>query len=110
MIYAVVLARAGKSRLAPVLDEPRRISFVIAMLHDVLATCATSRLLDGRLVVADPVIATQVRDLEAIADPGEMNAAAIAGIQAACARGATTAIILPADIPLLSSNDLRKLF
>lgn len=124
MIYAVVVARAGngaKSRLAPVLSQAERLDLVIAMARDVVDRCAATALVDGTIVVADALVAAHLSnvadvpvaaDLSNVAivpDPGEMNAAAAAGIAAACQRGATTAIVLPADIPLITDADLHRL-
>ena len=116
--WAVVVARVGdgaKSRLAHVLDSAQRRELALAMLADVLAVCTSADApLDGVIAVLDTVEARALArkfGAQAIADPlrGEMNAAAVAGLAAAQACGATTAIVLPGDIPLLSVADLSAL-
>src|SRR5207248_2828278 len=82
---------------------------VTAMLRDVLAGCAASPDLDGVIAVLDSEIARHIGGVTVVADPGEMNAAACAGIEEACQRGASSVLVLPADIPLISANDLRRI-
>src|SRR5207248_902325 len=108
--WAVVVTRVGdgtKSRLSQVLDPVQRRELTLTMLADVLAVCASHSALDGTIAVVDTLEArTLARGFgaQAIADPGgDMNAAALAGLAAARACGAETAIVLPGDIPLVSS-------
>jgi 2-phospho-L-lactate guanylyltransferase len=114
-VWAVVVARAGagaKTRLGAVLSQAERTLLARAMLADVLDVCAQPRgILDGTVLVADEA----ARDLGShatlvVRDPavGDMNAAVRAGVAAACERGATTVIVLPGDIPSISSADLRE--
>jgi len=115
--WAVVVARVGdgaKSRLAHVLDPTQRHELALAMLADVLAVCASPNApLDGVIAVLDTLEArTLARGFGAQAIPddgGDMNRAVRAGISAALACGAETAIVLPGDIPLLSVSDLFAL-
>ena len=109
MLFAVVVAHAGKSRLAGVLSERQRDDLVVAMARDVLAVCLHSPLVDGVIVVADALVAAHLAHADLVDDPGEMNAAVAAGIQHARARGADSVLVLPADIPLLTQHDLRAL-
>jgi 2-phospho-L-lactate guanylyltransferase len=117
-VAAVVVARVGegaKSRLSSVLGPADRRQLALAMLADTLRTCAQARrLLHSIVAVVDDPVAARLADTmgaTTVADPraGDMNAAAEAGIRAARAAGATTAIILPGDIPLLSKRDLERL-
>jgi 2-phospho-L-lactate/phosphoenolpyruvate guanylyltransferase len=114
--WVVVVARVGdgaKSRLGQVLDPAQRQALARAMLADVLAVCTSVDALDGVLAVLDtPEARTLACSLgvRAIHDPGgDMNAAAGAGLAAAQACGAQTAIVLPGDIPLLTVSDLEAL-
>jgi 2-phospho-L-lactate/phosphoenolpyruvate guanylyltransferase len=116
-VWAVVVARVGngaKSRLAGVLDASERMHLARAMLADVLGVCrAAPDILDGTLVVVDRA----ARDVAArhasvvIDDPnaGDMNAAVRAGIAAAVERGATSIVVLPGDVPSISTADLREI-
>jgi 2-phospho-L-lactate/phosphoenolpyruvate guanylyltransferase len=116
-VWAVVVARAGdgaKSRLAGVLDACERTWLARAMLADVLGVCRDAAdVLDGTLVVVDEA----ARDVAArytgaiVDDPGggDMNAAVREGIAVAWRRGATSVIVLPGDLPSMSTADLREI-
>jgi 2-phospho-L-lactate/phosphoenolpyruvate guanylyltransferase len=114
-LWAVIVARAGngaKSRLGHVLSPSERTLVARAMLADVLDVCIdASEVLAGTLVVVDDA----ARDLAAGAvlvldDAGsDMNAAVRAGVAAALKRGATAVLVLPGDIPLISTADLREI-
>jgi len=114
--WAVVVARAGdgaKSRLAAQVSFEQRQKLVLAMLADVIEVCARAAP-EGVLAVVDTAAARSVVERGgaiALDDPGEgdMNSAVRLGIQAACARGARTVIVLPADLPLISVTDLNAL-
>jgi 2-phospho-L-lactate guanylyltransferase len=113
-IWAVVIARVGngaKSRLAGVLDVGQRHELALAMLNDVLDVCTSPEApLDGTIAVANQPIAIRTSRVLTIQDAGcDMNLAALIGLQAAHRYGATTAIVLPGDIPLLSAKDLQLL-
>jgi 2-phospho-L-lactate guanylyltransferase len=116
--WAVIVARVGtraKSRLAGVLDTHDRRRLALTMLSDVLDVCVSSAPpLDGTVAVVDDAEArwlTEHAGAVAVDDPGlgDMNAAVAAGIRAASERGATTVIVLPGDVPLISSYDLDSL-
>jgi 2-phospho-L-lactate guanylyltransferase len=83
------------------------------MLADVLEACRLAGLA-GTLAVVDTPAAQAVATAagaQAVADPGAggMNAAVAAGLAIAAEHGATTAIVLPGDIPLLTPADLHAL-
>jgi 2-phospho-L-lactate/phosphoenolpyruvate guanylyltransferase len=115
-VWAVVVARVGvsaKSRLASVLTADERQLLALAMLGDVLEQCSSAGLA-GTLAVVDAAAAGDLAARNgaiALADPGQgdMNAAVARGIDAAMARGATTAIVLPGDVPRLRSADFEAL-
>ena len=117
-VWAVVVARVGngaKSRLASVLEPEERRRLALSMLRDVLEACARSRdVLDGLIAVVDDPSArwlAESRGAICLDDPvpGSMNAAAAAGVDAALARGASTVVILPGDIPRVSHADFLEL-
>jgi 2-phospho-L-lactate guanylyltransferase len=117
-VWAVILTRAGnraKSRLASALDSAERRALVLAMFSDVVATCVRSNdVLAGTVAVVDAPFAcwTAARPGAVVVDDpglGDMNSAAVAGVCAARRRGATTAIVLPGDIPLVSARDIESL-
>jgi 2-phospho-L-lactate guanylyltransferase len=114
-VWAVVVARVGhgaKSRLSPVLDPDQRRALALAMLADVLGVCASARL-DGVIAVVDDALAARTASATgavALEDEGaDMNAAVALGLRQAAQRGASTAIVLPGDIPLISRDDVCAL-
>jgi 2-phospho-L-lactate/phosphoenolpyruvate guanylyltransferase len=116
-VWAVVVARAAngaKSRLAGVLSPGERRVLSQAMLSDVLDVClrSTSALVGAVAVVDDAARSSAVRSRAVLVDDpgaGDMNAAVAKGIEAARRRGATTVIVLPGDVPLISTADLEAL-
>jgi 2-phospho-L-lactate guanylyltransferase len=114
--WAVIVARAGdgaKTRLSSELSLDERQKLVLAMLADVIEVCARAEP-EGILAVVDTATARSIAERGgaiALDDPGcgDMNSAVRLGIQAACARGATTALVLPADIPLIRQQDFDVL-
>jgi 2-phospho-L-lactate guanylyltransferase len=116
-VWGVVVARVAhgaKSRLAAALSGDERRRLALAMLADVLTVCRRARVLDGTIAVVDDPAAQRVAansGAVVVDDPGsgDMNAAAAAGIEVACERGAATVIVLPGDVPLITRDDLRAL-
>ena len=110
-VWAVVVARVvngAKSRLAPVLNPAQRRSLALSMLSDVVRV--SSQAVDGVIAVVDDPEA-HLPGAIVLEDPrpGDMNAAVRLGVEAARAHGAGTVIVLPADIPLISSSDIEQL-
>lgn len=101
----------AKLRLSERLAPPDRRRLGLAMLADVLR--ATEKW-SHRLVV------TNDQDAEAVglafgcalvADPGKgLNAAVAAGTRAAAQAGASTLLVLPSDVPMVTSDDVTCMF
>ncbi|MDQ6671135.1 MAG: 2-phospho-L-lactate guanylyltransferase [Chloroflexota bacterium] len=117
-VWAVIVARVGngaKSRLAAALSAPQRRALAMAMLADVVDACVQAGgVLGGTLAVVDSLDARQTVEgggAIAVADPGagDMNAAVVAGLRSAHERGATTALVLPGDVPLVAQSDFESL-
>jgi 2-phospho-L-lactate/phosphoenolpyruvate guanylyltransferase len=116
-VWAVVVSRVGpfaKSRLASVLDSNERRHLTLSMLSDVLRACARARELGGVVAVVDAPAARWAAERAgaiAIGDPGlgDMNAAVTRGIDVAAAHAATTVIVLPGDVPLVTPDDVAAL-
>jgi 2-phospho-L-lactate guanylyltransferase len=117
-VWTVIVARVGngaKSRLASILDPTERRDLALAMLSDVVSvsTSATDILTGVVAVVDDPEAADAARSLGALAiydaRPNDMNAAIARGLAYASDGGATTAIVLPGDVPLVTHADLQAL-
>ncbi len=107
------LGRA-KQRLSSVLSEAARQQLVLTMLEDVLEILASVESIDCAVVVTpDPRVTAlaQSRGALVVPEPGaqELNAAIGSGIAYACARGVDQVLVLPADVPLTTSAELRSL-
>ncbi|HEX8966581.1 MAG TPA: 2-phospho-L-lactate guanylyltransferase [Chloroflexota bacterium] len=120
-VWAVVVTRVGpgsKSRLAATLDATERRRLTLAMLADVLdvlaEAAADADLLRGIVAVVDDPAARVLAEAAGAlvlddAAHGDMNAAVRAGVRLAARHAATTVIVLPGDIPLISRRDLQAL-
>jgi 2-phospho-L-lactate guanylyltransferase len=116
-VWAVIVARVGsgaKSRLAAALSVNQRKELALAMLADVVDVCVPARgVVAGSVAVVDSPdarLAVERGGAIAVADPGiGMNAAVVAGLRAARKRGATTALVVPGDVPLIAVSDLEAL-
>lgn len=101
----------AKQRLSLVLDQPERTELAQTMLLDVLTAVASSNT-DVSLVTSDPYaleLAQQFR-FDVIAEtsnPGETGAIEMA-TRVCENRGIETTIVIPADIPLIQSDELDQ--
>jgi 2-phospho-L-lactate guanylyltransferase len=116
-IWAIVPVkplRRSKSRLSPVLGRDERIALSREMLVGVLETIAHVPGIERTLLVS--------RDTEAIAlarqrgartlserPPIELNQALRQATRAAVGSGASAVLVVPADLPLVTSADLADL-
>lgn len=105
---------AGKSRLGEMLDAEERETLILGLLERLLDTVAAwpaARRL--HVVSADPTVRALARERGAAALPdpldGDLNAAIVAAREAAVARHATAVLILPADLPLITTASLDRL-
>jgi 2-phospho-L-lactate/phosphoenolpyruvate guanylyltransferase len=113
-IYAVVPIKEtsdAKRRLAPVLDTRRRQELALAMFEDVLATLAGVRELAGIIVVtADPAAATIASRYGArVSSDGAREGHTGAVAAAARQLAADDMLTVPGDIPLVQTDDIRRL-
>jgi 2-phospho-L-lactate guanylyltransferase len=105
---------AAKQRLAAVLDQPARTELAQAMLHDIVATIAAWPHRPAcALVTSDPFAIALARqhDFEIIPDPanpGETGAIEMA-TTLCVSRGIDNTLVIPADIPLVQSNELEQI-
>lgn len=113
--WAIIVARisnGAKSRLAGALDVLERHNLVLAMFSEVLTTSTRSPSIAGVVAVVDGAeLRWRAESAGAVVvdDPGEMNAAVLAGVNATERRGATSVVVLPADVPLITTTDLEML-
>jgi 2-phospho-L-lactate guanylyltransferase len=103
----------AKSRLAPVLDAAERSALTRRLLARTLALARQSGLFACLLVVSrDPQVWEIARAAGACALPeggDELNRALLQGAHYAYTAGASSLLILPADLPLLREEDLTAL-
>jgi len=102
-----------KSRLSPLLSSNERKQFCLEMLKDVLTTVTTTRDIDQTVVVSRDALVLQVaKSFDAISfiesQPG-LNQVVSEAIMWCVQKGATSTLILPADIPLVTPMDLNKI-
>jgi len=108
------LAQA-KSRLRPVLADGQRREFVLAMLDDVLRlTLAQPGIVATAVVSADDDALAFARRLGAqpIREPRSvrgLNAALTFAADVLASEGATSLLVLPADVPLAMPEDIEAL-
>ncbi|HEU5102838.1 MAG TPA: 2-phospho-L-lactate guanylyltransferase [Roseiflexaceae bacterium] len=116
MIAAIIpvktLAQA-KSRLGTLLSARERRALVLAMLGDVLASlCMAHRVDRVGVISADPVVLAHAsaRGAEVLTDhTPDLNTALAQAAAYYAARGATAALVLPADVPLIQSYEIDEL-
>ena len=103
----------AKRRLSSALPGQVREHLVLTMLEDVLSTLAGIEHLDCVVVTPESRIAEIALRHRAIVLPepgaGDLNAAVRSGLDYACARGIGQALVLPADVPLATRDELAAL-
>ena len=113
-IIPVKTLERAKQRLAPVLPPPARRELVLAMLQSVLAAVLAT---DGftRFLVVTPdanvaaLAASKGGDVVREDRARGLNAAVRLGLARAAAAGAARALVLPADVPLVTPDELDGL-
>ena len=105
---------SAKQRLASVLDQPARTELAQAMLHDVLSTLHAWQDRPAVAVVTSDPFAVELAKrygFEVIPDPenpGETGAIEMA--TGVCEqRGVESTLVIPADIPLIRSEELEEI-
>jgi 2-phospho-L-lactate guanylyltransferase len=104
----------AKQRLASVLDQSVRTELAHAMLEDVLDALADSVADDVALVTSDPFALELASRYHFAVIPDNSNAGETAAIEMATrvceSRGIETALVFPADIPLIEAADIRAIY
>lgn len=108
-VIAVKRTVAAKSRLTAVLSEAARARLVETMLRHVLSATEASTHVHEILVVSSQHRRTATPSITVIDDACDLNAAFGAGARIAAARGHRTALLLPADLPFVTAQDLDAL-
>ena len=103
--------RGAKRRLRGVLAPADREALSRAMLTDVIVACRRTGS-DVLVITESPAIARLARTAGAQAhrsDARGTRASARVGVAAAVARGAAAVLVLPGDLPLLRTADVRRI-
>ena len=102
----------AKRRLAPSFDAPARLRIARALLQDALDLCRATAALRWSVVTADEeVAALAVRaGLGVFPDPRRsLNLALSEALRALSARGAWSATVMVADLPLARAEDVQDI-
>lgn len=99
----------GKQRLSSVLDASARRELVAKMLDNVVAAAQAAVTVERTLILG-PSRHGLPDDLPLLADPGGgLNAALASALADAERGGATRAVFIAADLPLVTSRDIELL-
>lgn len=102
----------AKSRLAPVLNAAERAALARAMFQDVLSALMAARGISAAVVTADENAGKMASEAGAavLADRAEngVNAAISFGIDALIRNHASAVIVVPADLPSLTAEDIEN--
>jgi 2-phospho-L-lactate guanylyltransferase len=121
MIIAVIPVKAlenGKSRLSAVLDRQERVTLIDHLFRHTLAVLAeTPHIAQTMVISPDPRVLEMARQqgayalVEAPLDPGadQLNAALAQAARQAAVRGASSLLILPADLPFVAAADIQQI-
>jgi 2-phospho-L-lactate guanylyltransferase len=112
-IVPVKRLREAKSSLSAVLTLKQRRELVLVMLKDVLKAVSGARSITGTIVVSpdkDIIEFARKNGADGVAEPGvELNEALKIAIQSAITNGATSVLIMPSDIPFLTTDDIENI-
>ena len=111
-ILPVKALQRAKRRLADSLSDEDRLAVATALFEDALDLCASFDELRWWVVSDDPEVlgAAAQRGFETLEDPGAgLNVALRLALDEVIAAGATSATVIPADIPLAWKGDLQDL-
>jgi 2-phospho-L-lactate/phosphoenolpyruvate guanylyltransferase len=105
----------GKTRLSPYLSDMMREGLIYSMLKDVIAAASGARFVDEVILVTKDMGAIyEGRKLGAsIYDEGDLRGinAAVDALALECGRrGHQQLLILPADIPLITAEDIEHIY
>ena len=114
MILVPVKNLAGaKQRLSSILSPEQRLALAQAMCEDVLQTLARWQSRPSVAVVTSDSFARDLAarfNFDVVADDNSGETSAIETATAVCsARGASSTLVVPADIPLIESSELQKI-
>jgi FO synthase len=97
-----------KTRLASILAPDQRVAVVRALLRHVLSTLRATPGID-RIALVSSERDGVPDDVALISGGRDLNASLQCGVAHAIAAGATTVLIVPADLPLLCVRDVQQM-
>jgi 2-phospho-L-lactate guanylyltransferase len=101
--------RNAKSRLSPELSPEGRSALARDLALRVISALKGSGAIDRLAVVTpEPDLAAEL-EVEALDDAGDLNSSLRRGVEWAKRFGASSLLILPADLPLVTPADVRAL-
>jgi len=104
----------AKSRLSSLLTDDERKQFCLKMLEDVLRTVKSTKHIRGTVVVSKDPMVSQIAKNSEVAYLKErktgLNRSVSEAVDWCVERGATSILVLPADIPLIVPTDLNRIF
>ena len=115
VVIPVKALAQGKSRLSACLTPDMRRLLSQAMLRDVLKSACQAPMADGVAVVSsDPALLAVAQQFGAMTihegHPRGLNGAATIGTDYCLSQGATAVLVLLADLPLVTAEDVELLF
>lgn len=115
-VFAIIPVKKldlAKSRLSSLLTDDERKQFCLKMLEDVLRTVKSVRVIHQTIVISKDPVVLQIAENLAVTPLKErktgLNEAVSQAIGWCVQRGAASALILPADIPLVKPTDLDRM-
>lgn len=113
VIVPVKELNGAKSRLSPILADEGRREFCLKMLEDVLGAVEPVKQVHQTVVTSrDPTVLQVAKDFDAepLKERGaSLNQAVSEAISWCIRKGARCALVLPADIPLVTPTDFHRM-
>jgi len=104
----------AKSRLSSFLTDDERKQFCLKMLEDVLRTVKSTKRVHETVVVSkDPMVSQVAKNFEVVylkERKTGLNKTVSEAVDWCIEGGATSALVLPADIPLVVPTNLNRIF
>ena len=114
-VFAVVPVKdlwGTKSRLKPILNPGARAGLTVYMMGRVIAALSEARVEHVCVVSPDRVVLSQARERGAtplLQQSRGLNPALEEGRRRAMEEGASSLLVLPADLPLIEADDIRAI-
>lgn len=99
----------AKSRLGPRVSPPLRAAMMTEMVAGVVAALRASGVIDRILMVTPEEALAQRLGVESLPDQGDLNASLLGGVRWALEEAAERLLIVPADLPSVTPEDIRLL-